>query len=461
MILSILLCMNLSVIKEVMQEADVLNAKWKKQKDLMYVIAYDLLFGQNDSLTGDAEKYLMLRKDALGSALSQIIKRKGVRNVEDLVNLGESDLRKPRYVRVNTLKIDTELALHELKQEHEVQQDNIVPDLLILPPGADLHNHSLVINGDIFLQGKASSMAAIALGPKPGWEVIDACAAPGNKTVHLAALMKGQGKIIACELDEERVKRLKHNVKLAGATNVKVKHCDFLSLDPKDPSYSKVRAILLDPSCSGSGTALERLDHLLPSHTAGSSGHVETKRLQKLAGFQKKVLEHALSFPAVERIVYSTCSIHQIENEDVVKSVLHLALSHGFQLATALPPWPRRGLPAFDGSEHLLRTDLTVDKEGFFIALFVRKSNYQSGDPGRTAGNCHSQVHKRRSTCQSRKPLNIFVAKMLKVHHKLSFARKPRNYQSGDHRRNAEKCNVLVYRSSTCGSRKASNILVA
>jgi len=51
-------------------------------------------------------------------------------------------------------------------------------------------------------------------------KVIDACAAPGNKTVHLAALMKGNGKIIACELNKERVKRLKDTVELAGVTSI-------------------------------------------------------------------------------------------------------------------------------------------------------------------------------------------------------------------------------------------------
>lgn len=51
-------------------------------------------------------------------------------------------------------------------------------------------------------------------------KVLDACSAPGNKTIHLAALMEGQGKIIACELNEERVKRLEHTIKLSGATSI-------------------------------------------------------------------------------------------------------------------------------------------------------------------------------------------------------------------------------------------------
>ncbi|XP_047971504.1 25S rRNA (cytosine-C(5))-methyltransferase NSUN5 isoform X1 [Salvia hispanica] len=395
---------HLSVIKEVMEEANVVSSKWKKQNELLYIITYDLLFGQQDLLTGDAEKHLMSKKDALQSALSRILKRKGLKNVADLMALDKtSELQKPRYVRVNTLKTDTESVISELRKQYVVQEDDTVPDFLILPPGADLHNHPLVKNGSVFLQGKGSSMPAVALDPKPGWEVIDACAAPGNKTVHLAALMKGKGKIIACELNKERVERLKNNVKLSGATNVKVKHEDFLNLDPTDPSHSKIRAILLDPSCSGSGTALDRLDHLLPSHNADGSGNVDAMRLRKLAAFQKRVLEHALSFPAVDRIVYSTCSIHQIENEDVVNSVLPLASSYGFELETPFPQWPRRGLPTFDGSEHLLRTDLVEDKEGFFIALFVRRENLED------------RRRKKQRTTQKGKPLNFFVARLLKL----------------------------------------------
>uniref|UniRef100_A0A9I9E4K4 SAM-dependent MTase RsmB/NOP-type domain-containing protein n=1 Tax=Cucumis melo TaxID=3656 RepID=A0A9I9E4K4_CUCME len=57
----------------------------------------------------------------------------------------------------------------------------MVPDFLILPPGSDLHDHPLVANGRIFLQGKASSMVEEDLDPKPGWKVLDACSASVNK----------------------------------------------------------------------------------------------------------------------------------------------------------------------------------------------------------------------------------------------------------------------------------------
>ncbi|XP_047147229.1 25S rRNA (cytosine-C(5))-methyltransferase NSUN5 [Vigna umbellata] len=87
----------------------------------------------------------------------------------------------------------------------------------------------------------------------------------------------------------------------------------------------------------------------------------------------KKFEWFPLAVPALERIVYSTCSINQIENEDVIKSVLPIAESYGFQLAKPFPEWQCRGLPVFEGSECLIRTDPATHGEGFFIALFVRK----------------------------------------------------------------------------------------
>ncbi|KAF2595518.1 hypothetical protein F2Q68_00012204 [Brassica cretica] len=365
----------LNVIKDVLGIANVLNSKWKRQEPLVYIICYDILFGKETPSIGDAEKFLVRRKDALLSGLATLLVRKRVKSVEELLDHSQLNGHiKQRYVRVNTLKMDVDSAAKELEKLYKVQKDDTVPDLLVMPPGSDLHAHPLVMNGRIFLQGKGSSMVAAALQPEAGWEVIDACSAPGNKTVHLASLMKGQGKIIACELNEERVKRLEQTIKLSGATNIEVFHGDFLSLNPEDPSFAKVRAILLDPSCSGSGTITDRLDHLLPSHSADNKNY-DSIRLHKLAVFQKKALAHALSFPQVERVVYSTCSIHQIENEDVVSSLLPLASSLGFTLATPFPQWQRRGLPVFAGSEHLLRMDPVEDKEGFFIALFTKTNN--------------------------------------------------------------------------------------
>ncbi|KAK9808127.1 hypothetical protein WJX73_009331 [Symbiochloris irregularis] len=269
----------------------------------------------------------------------------------------------------------------------DVSVDEHLKDVLVFEPSVELHDHPLVVNTSLILQGKASCMAAHALNPQAGWTVVDACAAPGNKTSHLAGLMEGKGRVLAFDKDAARCKRLKDNMGAAGASIVSVQHADFLSLDFADPCFTSqgVQAALVDPSCSGSGTAHSRLDHLLPSAAAAAressttsdaapdADRAVSKRVQRLAAFQERILRHALHLPGLQRLVYSTCSLHPEENEIVVQAVLPEASSLGFRLATALPDWPCRGLPLVQGSECLLRTDPEKHKmDGFFVALFVR-----------------------------------------------------------------------------------------
>src|SRR5438105_133269 len=122
------------------------------------------------------------------------------RGVQNDVDLLAPELRvahrTPRYARVNTLRQSEEAVRAALEQEgytygREVTADPDVPALLTFPPATDLHAHPLVESGALILQDKASCFPALVLAPQPGWHVVDACAAPGNKTTHLAALMQG------------------------------------------------------------------------------------------------------------------------------------------------------------------------------------------------------------------------------------------------------------------------------
>jgi putative methyltransferase len=100
--------------------------------------------------------------------------------------------------------------------------------------------------------------------------------------------------------------------------------------------------------------------------------------LHCLLCLQEAALLHALHFPSVQRLVYSTCSVHQRENEDVVAAVLPAATAAGFRLIDPFPTWHRRGLPVVEGSELLVRTDGHADgTDGFFVALFERSGKQQ------------------------------------------------------------------------------------
>jgi len=115
---------------------------------------------------------------------------------------------------------------------------------------------------------------------------------------------------------------------------------------------------------------------------AERTGDAQTERLAKLAAFQLQMLRHAMKFPGVEKIVYSTCSIHPEENERVVAAALRSteATAGGFTLApraAVLPTWSRRGQPGIlddTATEAVVRCSPGEDStNGFFVSCFVRR----------------------------------------------------------------------------------------
>ncbi|CAG8481154.1 10690_t:CDS:2 [Cetraspora pellucida] len=303
----------------------------------------------------------------------------------------------PRYIRVNTLKTSIEKVIEHFQAKgftHEepiddltnicpktIRKDRHLPDLLILPSNTDLHKDALYLSGDIILQDKASCIPAFVCSPSFNSHVIDACAAPGNKTSHLSAIMQNTGKIWAFDLDKSRLNLLKTLIQKAGY--VEAIHGSFLDVDPLDSKYSSVGYILLDPSCSGSGI-VNRLDYLIDASDDAQEhsdlSHKFKERLENLSEFQEKIILHAFKFPLVQKIIYSTCSVYAEENEHVIKRVLDQ--TDLFVLANKndiMPSWPRRGISSEinndEGTaEKLIRTSPNEDyTNGFFVACFVRK----------------------------------------------------------------------------------------
>jgi len=239
--------------------------------------------------------------------------------------------------------------------------------------------------GKIILQDKASCFPASVLAQDIRQDcgaVIDATAAPGNKSSHLSALMNNEGKLFAFERDRHRFHTLKSMLAKAGCRNSVATNVDFLTVHPNDPKYSHVTHILLDPSCSGSGI-VNRLDHLLEQETDDKeTPTAQSDRLKRLASFQLMMIRHAMKFPSVTRIVYSTCSIHPAENEHVVNQALQSAEAkmHRFKLAPraqVLPQWPRRGfsheMDSAANASSLVRCQPGDDAtNGFFVSCFIR-----------------------------------------------------------------------------------------
>ena len=260
--------------------------------------------------------------------------------------------------------VDSLEALCGSTSPNLVHIDKHIPNLLALPSSADLSKSRAYREGMIIFQDKASCFPACLLNPMlDEGGTVDACAAPGNKTTHLAALMYDHGNearmiVHACDRDAVRAQALTQMVETAGASkNVKV-HAgqDFLKTNASKSPWNSVTSILLDPSCSGSGMIgrVETLKLTLPQqHSNRSPSNTKKRkvltlkseplpsqtvpeelaleetrsdefksRLQALSAFQLSLLLHAFKFPRARKITYSTCSIYSEENEQVVMKAL-------------------------------------------------------------------------------------------------------------------------------------------
>ncbi|KAF8656783.1 hypothetical protein AX16_002335 [Volvariella volvacea WC 439] len=385
-----------SVLQEVITRSNLLKDERKKitSLNLALVLVHDLLLCNGIQAGGGPVKQALLRhKTRLHGEFKKIKIKQGVKTNAELAQSDDPRaVRIPRYVRINTIIWSTDDAIQTLlargfqqgdpsESRTAFARDQHIPDLLLFHPQITFHDDPLYKDGKIILQDKASCMPAFVLSP-PAREdtvAIDATAAPGNKTSHLSALMGSQGKIYAFERDRRRFSTLKTMLSKAQCKNVEPLNADFLSLDPSDPQYSQVTHILLDPSCSGSGI-VNRLDYLLEADDENDTNQEE--RLGKLSAFQFMMVKHAMKFPRVEKIVYSTCSIHAAENEHVVRAALGCEEARGrFVLAPrdqVIPTWERRGLDdemGNTGDASALIRCLPGDDatNGFFISCFVRQ----------------------------------------------------------------------------------------
>jgi 25S rRNA (cytosine2278-C5)-methyltransferase len=156
----------------------------------------------------------------------------------------------PRWVRVNQLKTTTEDFLDTLASKNfqpvvELNDldsvkagyfvDPNVPNLLAFSPHHPIQStlEKEYSSGAIILQDKASCIPVVLLDPPRGARVLDACAAPGNKTTQLAAAVGPTGHVVAVERDQKRVETLRHMVQRAGAG----KCIPLLDPDSDDPSH--------------------------------------------------------------------------------------------------------------------------------------------------------------------------------------------------------------------------------
>jgi 16S rRNA (cytosine967-C5)-methyltransferase len=206
--------------------------------------------------------------------------------------------------------------------------DPELPEALVVEGPLELHAHPMWVDGRVTAQSRASMLVARALAPEPGDRVLDLCAAPGGKTTHLAALMGGEGEVVAVERHAGRAAALGRTCERLGADCVRVDVADATQHRPEGERYDRV---LVDPPCSGLGTLQAHPDLRWRATPEG---------VRRLAAEQTRILDvaHRALRPG-GRIVYATCTLSEAENADVLrKSALTVR-------------GPRVTLPSRDGTD--------------------------------------------------------------------------------------------------------------
>ena len=216
------------------------------------------------------------------------------------------------HVRVNKLKISAENLKVNLKKLGYFLKQTEFEDLFIVENSKNIFNTEDFIKGNFTVQDKGSYMASLFLAPKENSKVLDICASPGGKTCHLAQIMNNSGEITANDLYTQRLELIKENVNRLGVTNVHIRNFDATVLNEKYLNYFDY--ILLDAPCSSTGIIRKKPE-------------IKLKRTEdeclNLVKTQREIFQLALKYLKVGGfIVYSTCSILNMENEDNLKYFL-------------------------------------------------------------------------------------------------------------------------------------------
>ena len=222
--------------------------------------------------------------------------------------------KRSNALRINTLKITTSEALKRLDDLGIKYYKSDISDFsyLVSATNKELMDLEMFKNGEIYLQSLSSQLPPLFLDIKESQDILDMCAAPGGKTSEIQMLAGNKKSIMALEADSIRCERLKYNLEHLGCRNINVMKKDSRTLD----SFFRFDTILLDAPCSGSGTINILNEKDLKAFSI--------KLVENSARLQKSLLKKALEvLKPGHSMIYSTCSILKMENEDVLKSVLN------------------------------------------------------------------------------------------------------------------------------------------
>jgi 16S rRNA (cytosine967-C5)-methyltransferase len=267
-------------------------------------------------------------------------------------------------VRVNKTRVTKEHVIALLKEEGlEVEESELIPESLRIKKGSVVKTAAFN-QGLITIQDEGSMLVAKMLAPYPNERILDACAAPGGKSTHLAELMNDSGDVISVDIHAHKVKLIEQQKERLQLTAIQGVVSDARELKETFPN-GQFDKILVDAPCSGLGVIQRKPDLKWSKQSADVS---------RLAVIQGEILEDV--WPLLKkngRLVYSTCTIDREENEGVIERFVKRQHDADFDdtMSERLPELIRDHKEPLAGMVQLFPGEFGTD--GFFISSLIKK----------------------------------------------------------------------------------------
>ncbi len=260
------------------------------------------------------------------------------------------------YVRLNSLKATGEARNAEIGKHLSGSRVEGLVDVFLL--GKKGRPSRLIESGEIVIQDLASIVAGYAASPRPGENVLDICAAPGNKTTHLAAQMHNEGMIYSLDISGPRLSYWKREMGRCGCEIAAPIRADAKRI----PLKIEADVVLVDAPCSNTG--------VFARNPAGK-WKLTPARIKEFSLTQYLILQAASEQVTPNgALIYCTCSILPEENEYVIESFLRK--NPEFKV---VPPSPFLGSPGLRGLDQCQRFYPHIHEcNGYFIAKLERNA---------------------------------------------------------------------------------------
>lgn len=285
--------------------------------------------------------------------VEKLIDTYGIETATQVV-LVRGDQKQTHVVANNARVSNEELETRMTKAGWKFEKGKLPNSYLVFDAGS-VAAHPLFRGGFLSVVGRSSAIAAEAVQAKPGMRILDACAAPGGKTMLLAQKMNGTGRVVAWDIHEHRVELIRAQIARLNIENVRPVIRD--ASVPYADGESTFDAVLVDAPCSGLGVSKDKPD---------ARYRLTPEGLGELVIKQRAILENCAKQVKIGgALIYSTCTILREENEAQVEAFLHT--HNNFRTDRT----PICGIePGEFGTLLLPHRD---DCEGFFFARMIRE----------------------------------------------------------------------------------------